>query len=190
LNILRESCVHAHVEIWAYCLMPNHSHLIAVPESPDGLRRAIGDAHRRYATEINRREGWCGHLWQERFRSYVMDERYTLAAARYIELNPVRAGIVPVAEDYRWSSARAHLLGRDDGVVTVAPLLALVPDWSAFLRGGDSDEVAARLRKHESTGRPVGSDAFISAMERSTGRILRPRKRGPNPQSSDESAGA
>jgi putative transposase len=170
--------------------MPNHSHLIAVPESPDGLRRAIGDAHRRYATEINRREGWCGHVWQERFRSYVMDERYTLAAARYIELNPVRAGIVPVAEDYRWSSARAHLLGRDDGVVTVAPLLALVPDWSAFLRGGDSDEVAARLRKHESTGRPVGSDAFISAMERSTGRILRPRKRGPNPQSSDESAGA
>lgn len=61
------------VEVWAYCLMPNHVHLIAVPESADGLRRAIGEAHRRYTRRMNFREGWRGHLWQGRFASWVCD---------------------------------------------------------------------------------------------------------------------
>ena len=108
---MAEWCDRYRVQVWAYCLMPNHVHLIAVPASSDGLRGAIGEAHRRYTTVINRREGWRGHLWQGRFASYVMDDRYTLAAARYVELNPVRAGLVARAEDYPCSSARAHLLG-------------------------------------------------------------------------------
>jgi len=103
-------------------LVPNHVHLIAVPGSSDGLRRAIGEAHRRYTTAINRRKGWSGHLWQGIFASYVMDDHYTLAAARYVELNPVRAGIVTCAEDYPWSSARPHLVGRDDCLLKVAPV--------------------------------------------------------------------
>jgi putative transposase len=164
--------------------MPNHSHLIAVPESPDGLCLAIGEAHRRYARAINRREGWCGHLWQERFRSYVMDERYTLAAARYIELNPVRAGLVESPERYRWSSARAHLVGRDDQLVRVAPLLSLISDWEVFLRAGDASEVSDRLRAHEGTGRPLGSHRFVGNVERAIGRILMPGKRGPKPPGS------
>jgi REP-associated tyrosine transposase len=117
IALLAEWCGRCGVEVWAYCLMPNHVHLIAVPGSPDALRRAIGEAHRRYTADINRREGWRGHLWQGRFASYVMDDRYTLAAARYVELNPVRAGLVARAEDYLWSSARAHLLGRNDCLV-------------------------------------------------------------------------
>src|SRR5439155_17620732 len=108
------------------CLMPNPVHLIAVPLTSDGLQRAIGEAHRRYTLEINVPRGWRGHLWQGRFSSFVMDDRYTLAAARYVELNPVRAQLVSRAEEYPWSSAQAHLLGRDDGLVCATPLLARV----------------------------------------------------------------
>ena len=101
--------------------MPNHVHLNAVPESAAGLRRALGEVHRRYTRMVNFREGWRGHLWQGRFASYVLDERYLLTAARYVELNPVRAGLVEAPTRYRWSSAAAHARGQDDGVVTVAP---------------------------------------------------------------------
>jgi putative transposase len=172
------------VQIWAYCLMPNHVHLIAVPASPEGLRRAIGEAHRRYTTEINRREGWRGHLWQGRFASYVMDDRHTLAAARYLELNPVRAGLVARAEDYPWSSARSHLLGRDDRLVRVAPLLARAGDWSSFLGEGANAEDSHSFRRHERTGRPLGSDAFVDDLERVLGRALKPRPPGPAPKRS------
>ena len=93
--------------------MPNHVHLIAVPESEIGLARAIGEAHRRYTRRINFREGWRGHLWQERFASFPMDESYLLATARYIEMNPVAAaGFVANPGDYLWSSAVHILPGR------------------------------------------------------------------------------
>ncbi|MGZ3382632.1 MAG: transposase [Isosphaeraceae bacterium] len=93
--------------------MPNHVHLIVVPQSAESLRRAIGEAHRRYTRRINVREGWRGHLWQGRFASFVMDEDHLLTAAQYVELNPVRAGLVQAPSCYRWSSAAAHLRGRD-----------------------------------------------------------------------------
>jgi putative transposase len=92
-SLMAEWCGREGVEIWAYCLMPNHVHLIAVPEREDALQRAIGEAHRRYSRAVNLREGWRGHLWQGRFASFPMDQDHLLAAARYVELNPVRAGI-------------------------------------------------------------------------------------------------
>ena len=94
LGLMAEWCRKEGVAIWSYCLMPNHTHLVAVPSSEDGLRRAIGEAHRRYSRRINFREKWRGYLWQGRFASFVMDEPYLLAAARYVELNPVRAKLV------------------------------------------------------------------------------------------------
>ena len=112
LSLIAEWCLRWGVDIWAYCLMPNHVHLIAVPSSEDGLRRAIGEAHRRYTRAVNFREGWRGHLWQGRFSSHAMEERYLLTAVRYIELNPVRAALVQKPEEYRWSSAAAHLEAR------------------------------------------------------------------------------
>src|SRR5271169_4386061 len=136
VDLMAEWCARCQVAIWSYCLMPNHTHLVAVPESEAGLRQAIGEAHRRYTRRVNCRERWRGHLWQGRFASFVMDEGYLLAAARYIELNPVRAKLVRVPRDYRWSSARAHLSGKDDGLVRVAPLLNMMPDWHAFLKTG------------------------------------------------------
>ncbi len=177
--LMAEWCGRCGVAIWAYCLMPNHVHLIAVPDSADGLRRAIGEAHRRYTNAVNQREGWRGHLWQGRFASFPMDETHLLAAARYIELNPVRARLRRRPEAHPWSSAKAHLAGRDDDLVTVAPLLALVPDWTAFLAEGLAEDEATGLRAHERTGRPLGGDAFIKTLERRLGRSLAPRKRGP-----------
>ncbi len=99
-TLMSEWCKANDVEIWAYCLMPNHIHLIAVPKTSDGLKLAIGEAHRRYTRRINFREGWRGHLWQGRFSSFIMDEKYLLACTRYIELNPVRAGFVKNPEDW------------------------------------------------------------------------------------------
>ncbi|HET7785094.1 MAG TPA: transposase [Myxococcales bacterium] len=180
-TLMAKWCRHYGVEVWAYCWMPNHTHMIAVPSSPDALRRAIGEAHRRYTLEVNQREGWTGHLWQGRFASFAMDERHTVAAARYVELNPVRAGLVNSAADYPWSSARAHLLGGSDPLVAPAPLLTRVGEWSAFLRTEPELDVACACRKHEGTGRPLGSDVFIDQLESQLGRVLRPRKPGPPP---------
>jgi len=178
LSLMAEWCRRCRVDIWAWCLMPNHVHLIAVPENEEGLARAIGEAHRRYTRRINFREGWRGHLWQERFASFPMDETYLLAAARYVELNPVVAGLVKRPEDYRWSSARAHLEGKDDLLVKVAPLLEMIGDWQAFL-ATPADVGADRLRQHERTGRPLGGEAFVEQLEAELSRYLRPQKPGP-----------
>lgn len=181
-ELMAEWCGRCGVAIWAYCLMPNHVHLIAVPETANALQRAIGEAHRRYTRAINLREGWRGHLWQERFHSFAMDEPHLLAAARYVELNPVRARLVKRAGDWPWSSARAHLAGRDDGVVAVAPLLALVPDWAAYLAGGLEPETIEAIRRHTQSGRPLGSGHFVERLEARLGRVLKPGKRGPKPK--------
>jgi len=178
-QLMAQWCREHGVEIWAYCLMPNHVHLIAVPQSEDGLCRAIGEAHRRYARRINSREGWRGRLWQGRFASFVMDEPYLLAAARYVELNPVRARLTRTARQWRWSSARAHLSGRDDGLATVGPLLAMAGDWRGLLRSALSEEELGQLRQHDRTGRPLGRDRFVGRLEKRLGRVLKPQKRGP-----------
>ena len=179
LDLMAQWCGEHQVELWAYCLMPNHVHLIVVPHSEDGLRRAIGEAHRRYTRRVNFREGWRGHLWQGRFASFVMDEPYLLAAARYIELNPVRAGLVTAPSDYRWSSARAHLKGTDDCLVTVAPLLALAPNWRSLLNSAATEEQILAFREHERTGRALGDDDFQARLEKQLGRVLRRQKPGP-----------
>jgi putative transposase len=178
LELMGEWCRDQGVEIWSYCLMPNHTHLIAVPSTEDGLRWAIGEAHRRYTRRINFREKWRGYLWQGRFASFVMDEPYLLAAARYIELNPLRAGLVAKAEEWQWSSARAHLAGRDDQLVKVAPLLAMIPDWCAFLNSAMPEEELRDIRQHARTGRPLGGETFLDRLEGMVGRLLKPQKRG------------
>jgi putative transposase len=179
ISLMAEWCRKSGVEIWAYCLMPNHVHLIAVPEHDGGLRRGIGEAHRRYSRMINFRENWRGHLWQGRFASFPMDETYLLAAARYVELNPVRAQLVSNAELWPWSSARAHMDGNDDQLVKVAPLLEIAGDWRLFLAGMDKEELLKNLCKHECTGRPLGSEDFITQLESILDRSLKRGKPGP-----------
>ena len=182
LDLMAEWCAKEGVEVWAYCLMPNHVHLIAVPETAQALGRAIGETHRRYTRRINAREDWTGFLWQGRFGSCAMDERHTLAAARYIELNPVRAKLVRRPQAYRWSSAAAHLAGQDDRLVRVEPLLDRVPNWRDFLSAGTAESDLDALRKHARTGRPLGDAAFVSQVEVLTARKLRKAKPGPKPK--------
>jgi REP-associated tyrosine transposase len=181
LALLAEQCRRHQLRIQGYCLMPNHVHLIAVPQSADGLRLAIGEVHRRYTRMINFREGWRGHLWQGRFASFVLDEPYLLTAARYVELNPVRAGMVNAPTRYRWSSAAAHARGRDDLLVKVGPLLELAPNWRAFLARVIREEDIKLLRAHQNTGRPLGEEAFLATLEQNLGRILRKQRPGPKP---------
>jgi len=185
-RLLAEGCRAAGVAVWAYCLMPNHVHLILVPARADGLRAALAEAHRRYTRLINFREGWRGYLWQGRFASFPMDERHLLAGARYVELNPVRAGLARAAGDWPWSSAQAHLSGRDDGLVQVKPLLELVPDWRDFLGGGLDDDEREAIRAGERTGRPLGSARFVARLEKRLHRPLARRKPGPKPKTDED----
>ncbi len=188
LSLMRRYSEKCGVSIWAYCLMPNHVHLIAVPDREDSLARAIGEAHRRYTRMINFREGWRGYLWQGRFASYVMDEAYLLACARYVELNPVRAGLVERPEEWRWSSAAAHMEGKDDVLVAVGPLLDKARyDWHDFLTLPVATSEAGLIRKHERTGRPLGSKEFVVGLEARLDRQLSPHKPGPkNERGQDE----
>jgi len=151
--------------------------MVAVPEEADSLSRGIGEAHRRYTRMINFRKGWRGYLWQGRFASFPMDEQYLYAAVRYIELNPVRAGIVENPLEYEWSSARAHAQGEQDILLTQTEVLD-TSKWEEFLQGGISEEEYEAIRKHENTGRPLGSENFITKLEKQLGRILHPKKGG------------
>jgi hypothetical protein len=149
--------------------MPNHARLIATPAHENGLRSTFADAHRRYTGAINARFRWTGHLFEGRFGAMVMDEPHLLAAARYIALNPVTAGLVRRAEDWPWSSARAQLAGEDDELVTVAPLRAQVPDFTVVLaapgrpRGNGSVRAGTDDR---TTARGTGTDRGAGAAAR------------------------
>ena len=117
LSLLGHWCGEYDVRIWSYCLMPNHVHLILIPSTADGLRRAVAEVHRRYTRMINFREGWRGCLWQGRFASFVMSEQHLMGATHYVERNPVKADLVDRAEDWPWSSAAAHCEACDKGKV-------------------------------------------------------------------------
>lgn len=179
IELLVHAKEKAGVAVWAYCLMPNHVHFVVVPQHQDSLSMFFSDAHRRYTRRVNFREGWQGHLWQERFHSSVMDERYLLTAVRYAELNPVRAGLCNRSVDWTWSSIHAHLKGEDDILVTVKPMLERIDNWRQYLATQDAEEEFETIRVHSRTGRPIGSDGFIDKLEQMTGNRLRKGKPGP-----------
>ncbi len=173
LDLLREQSQRYHLEVWAYCLMDNHVHLIVMPRQDHSLTRAVAETHRRYTRAVNFREGWRGYLWQGRFGSVALDERHLLAAVRYVERNPVAAGLVARAEGYPWSSARAHVKGVSEPVLTSHFLKERITDWVEFLRDASDDDVGNVLARSSSIGRPLGSRAFLEQLEQRTGRRLR-----------------
>ncbi len=182
-DLLAQSAHKAGAQVWCYCLMPNHVHIIVVPSDEDGLRRTFADTHRRYTGYINARNRWTGHLWQGRFGAVAMDEAHLAAAVRYVSLNPVRARLVARPQDWRWSSVAAHLAQHDDPLVTVAPAIERYGDFAEFLGDPAAQDAAWRgLRMSETSGRPLGSAAWLEAMEAKTGRTLQPQKRGPKPK--------
>lgn len=184
IELLSASSRRTNVGIWAYCLMPNHVHVVAAPKEASSLCECFSDAHRRYTRRINFREGWRGYLWQGRFHSYVMDEAYLLATVRYVELNPLRAGLCQRAVDWRWSSARAHVSGQDDGLVIVEPMLERIDDWVAYLDEPGEQQKTKAIHVHSRTGRPLGNDEFLDRIQAITGRKVRKGKPGPKPKNS------
>jgi putative transposase len=184
VDLLREQCLAHGVLIWGWCLMPNHAHLIAVPASETGLRLAIGNTHWRYTRHVNFREKWRGYLWQGRFTSCPLDEEHLLAAARYVDRNPVRAGLVSEPESWRWSSAASRILGGPDPLLDTAcplPNRSTRP-WKDFVMAPTRAEDLAALRRHTRTGRPLGSASFAEKISTLLGRDLRKQKPGPKPK--------
>ena len=170
------------VEILAYCLMTNHIHLIALPETEAGLQSMLKPLHMRYAQRFNRQRGWQGHVWQGRYFSSALDDHYLWNAIRYVERNPVRAKMVRRAENYAWSSAAERSGKQENTVLTTRAYwrkqFESVGDWSAWLAEGDSEAEIAILRRNVEKSLPCGSERFIKKLEKKAGKLLRYRPMG------------
>jgi putative transposase len=178
LKMLETSCKTYGVDVWNFTLMPNHNHVIAVPSTVKSLSYAIGEAHENYAKMINARYDWRGHLWQERFRSTPMDAMHLYNAIRYVEQNPVRAGLCEKPTDYLWSSARIHQSDFPSWINTKV-IKEMFPDWLGYLQEATSSDQLKNLRESTNSGRPLGDDQFLKMILDSTGRDLRKQKPGP-----------
>ena len=186
---LLESCRRYELRILAYCWMTNHVHVIAVPQNPDSLAKAFRRAHSVYGLNFNHKHKFSGYLWQDRFYSCPLDEPHMWAAVRYVERNPVRAGLASKAEDYPWSSALSHCDGKVDPLLDPDwPPVPAIPDWSAWL--ASDDEISdRRIRSRTRSGVPCGDDAFVSRLEQDLGRTLRLQRPGPRPREKKSVAG-
>jgi len=186
LECLREQGARFGFRIDGYCLMTNHIHLIGVPAREDSLAKAVGRTHFLYTQYVNRMHGRTGHLWQNRFYSCAMDETHAYRALCCVELNPVRAGMAKQAWEYAWSSAPLHCYCAPMdgwGADAAAPLLdvtawrAQMPprQWRATLKEVARDKaVQEAIRRNTYTGRPLGTDSFLSKVEHLIGRRVRP----------------
>ena len=158
--------------------MPNHVHLIVIPEKKEGLALAIGETHKNYTRIINNRNNWKGYFWQGRFSSYVLDETYLYNVLKYILLNPVKANIVKSPERYKWSSLKHHLGLEKNQLLNDEILQSIVSSWDYFVK----DELKASeikiFKKHENTGRPLGDVTFITKLEEKLNISIRKRKPG------------
>ena len=186
LDLLKEQAGTYALEIAGYCLMSNHIHLIGIPHTEDALAKAIGRTHFRYTQYINRFHRRSGHLWQGRFYSCALDERHFFLAMKYIELNPVRARLCRRPWRYPFSSAAAHVEPKAKSEILNLPRwfdMISAEQWRKALADGLSDSEVVRLRLNTHTGRPLGSDSFLSKLEKLLGRrvralpVGRPKKR-------------
>lgn len=190
LALLREYTERYGLAVWAYCLMTNHIHLIAVPQSEGSMALAMGRAHMRYARWLNRKRGWCGHLWANRYFSSALDDEHLWRAVRYVEANPLRARMVTQAQDYPWSSCAVHAaLAADDARVLAPgrpfPGQAAGEQWLEWVNSAMPQQEIDALRLNTSTGRPSGSKAFIKDLEVRLDRLLNRRKPGRKRKSLD-----
>lgn len=182
LDRLKKDAANRGLAILAYCLMSNHVHHVAIPEGLLSLAETLRDTHTFYATYRNRCDDCSGHLWQGRYFSSVLDGSHLWAAVRYVERNPVRAGLVEHASDYKWSSAAAHCGLRQDPLLTIPPIFQeFVDEWPSWLSVEDANHTKT-FRKATHTGRPAGSSEFIAQLEATLGRKVFPNKRGPSPK--------
>ena len=185
MEILLEYAARYKVDILAYCLMTNHTHLIAVPESEESLGLTIGRTHMKYARHANKRQEWWGHLWANRYYSTPLDEKHCLEAVKYVERNPVRAGLVERPWDYPWSSAQGHVGGDPHPVLKLDyfdSYIRVGAPWAEWLAGEEDEDMLTQLRANTSTGWPTGGPEFITRLEERLGRRLVRSKPGRKPK--------
>lgn len=188
LDLLHQAMQRYGADLLGYCLMSNHVHLIAVPEKKDALARSLKDTHGRFASYWNAVNRSSGHVWQGRLYSCPLDENHLWEALRYVELNPVRALLVPQATDWPWSSAPVHC-----GTAAPPPWLDLgvwgqrwnTDDWGAYLQAAQEESDVTAIRDSTYSGRPLASAEFTRALEKDAHRPLTPQKRGPKRQSAN-----
>ena len=183
LEQLIDSCHEFLLRIIAYCLMTNHVHFVAIPEREDSIQKVFHRVHGTHAQRFNKKYELVGHLWQERPFSCVLDEGHFWNAIRYVERNPVRAGLVNRAADYRWSSAAAHCNGEDDPVLSSTIRLERHFDREEWLGENENLETNKIIRQCTATGRPCGDDDFVKRVERITQRDFTRKPPGPKPKS-------
>lgn len=170
---MSEYCVKFNLDILAYCLMPNHVHFIIVPEDDASLSKALNAINMRYSQYRNRKNKSSGHVWQGRFFSCVMDEKHMIAAARYIERNPVRAKMIRYPWMYAWSSAKDHCDNLASSIIDSRHIFNFTDiaqtRWREFIGEEDSPGEVDTIRRHTAGGRPLGETGFIRKLESSLG---------------------
>jgi putative transposase len=177
--LMRECAPRYGIEVWAYCLMPNHVHFVCVPKADGALARGFNTVHMRYAQYFHAKKGLTGPLWRGRFLSCMLDERSVFEEVRFIENNPVRAQLVGAPEEYPWSSAGHHCDGGGDPLVEGACFFGgRIGDWRSYLAGNGDLAVLERTWKCLKTGRPAGDRDWVRNLEGILGRRLEAMPRG------------
>jgi putative transposase len=193
LETLRAKCRDHGVAVLGYCVMTNHVHLVAVPGAADALAQALGQTHGTYARWFNRRYRRSGHLWQNRFYSSALGGGYLETALAYVDLNPVRAKLVKHAEEYEWSSAKAHLGGCEADALIDSwdwAELGFGANWAERLAARGAADQGEMLREATYAGRPFGDEKFVADLERRVNRPLTKGKPGRKPKALAAGAGA
>jgi putative transposase len=168
------------VAVLAYCLMPNHIHFLVRPSHDEGLAKMMQGVTLCYSKYFNGENGRTGRLWECRYHSTVIDgDSYLWTVSKYIEENPVRAGIVKKPEDYPYSSAKGHILGGKDPLLK-EPLFekSELNDYRKFVRSGEDKKITEEIRKQTRSGKPLGGAEFLLVLSEKLGCSLSFRPKG------------
>jgi putative transposase len=187
LKALRQTRQRYPFRLFGYCLMPNHFHLLLRPDDGQNISRILQSLTVAHTWHFHQAQHSSGHVWQGRFKSPVIqDDDHLLTVLRYIEANPLRAGLVRDLADYRWSSYAAHGLGQADDLLSDVPVWARLGQteaarrgrWRAWVHEPLGERELAAVRKSVTSGRPYGSPAWVEGIARRLAINLSPRPRG------------
>ena len=174
--------------VFAYCLMTTHVHMVGEPTNETGMGKMMRVLSTRHSQAVNKIQGWTGHLWQSRYWSTTLDEAHLHRAVRYVEQNPVRAGLVTDAGEYRWSSAACHCgMGIDPILAGDQAWSGKLEDWPRLLKENLDEEMLLEIRTKTKNGQPCGDENFVAKLSRMLGHPIECRSRG-RPRSKKEGA--